>query len=63
MDPYDEEDWLDILPDMNKIICYYDCFKCGHKWTKESYYMDDDNCPECGTNRRPYRAHFKEGYE
>lgn len=45
MDPYDEEDWLDILPDMNKIICYYDCFKCGHKWTKESYYMDDDNCP------------------
>jgi len=41
---------------------YYECDRCGHRWSDDWSCMCDDDCPECGARHMsPYKRDDLEG--
>jgi hypothetical protein len=42
---------------MAQFLNFYECDRCGHKWTDVWSCMCDDDCPECGARHMtPYKS-------
>jgi hypothetical protein len=41
---------------MEKYLNHYECSQDGERWSDESYYTNNDRCPECNSEIEPHQS-------